>query len=408
MNARNSKEKGIYLFHLASYNDIDHIAPVIWKFLEAGEHVRCVGVSDYDFVTDYRVLELLKYNNFEFIQPDFGDKFRYKILHGRVGRMLGRYVGDNVFKWLASRLWGNRFFTDQDVKAAVFEWRGRGHLNFFDAKINGVPLIALPHGGPFTYLNDDFTQRIRKEGKKPDFSSRNEFDSVVFQSQMHAEWAERHGYERKKMAVLGAARYCKEWSRVNLKSCGEFAPKHDDDCKLKVVFFVPHWTYNVHEKLVMELLERLSVEKDIYLVVKGHTRGSGSVRSDSVSELEKRGNVEVNVEVHSPAIVKWCDIVINVSSSIAFEALIQGKLVIHASYLHDNLTIFDTGEIAHVAKNQKSLLTLLNVALNNELPSFDRSAIERFLDSHINIAGRNNILNLYHNHIISMINEDIQ
>ena len=42
-----------YLFYLNTYNDTDHISPVIWKFLEKDESVKVIYLSDYDFANEY-------------------------------------------------------------------------------------------------------------------------------------------------------------------------------------------------------------------------------------------------------------------------------------------------------------------------------------------------------------------
>ena len=47
-------------FFLRAYNDIDHIAPVIWKFIKKGEKPIVIFHTDVDYENDLR--EFLKSN----------------------------------------------------------------------------------------------------------------------------------------------------------------------------------------------------------------------------------------------------------------------------------------------------------------------------------------------------------
>lgn len=256
-------------------------------------------------------------------------------------------------------------------------------------------VCALPHGGPFTYLNDDFTREIRETGS-PDFSSRNEFTSIVFASKHHAKWAKRHGFDPKKIAVLGSARFCTEWQKINLEILPRFITKKDDSVKLKVVFFVPHWTYNVFAEEVDRALVYLASDPHIYLVLKGHTRGSGDVKNDFSSLYP---DVESNSPEPSPSLVRWADVVVNVSSSIAFEAIIQGKPVIHAQWCHHNQTIFENGLVAHVANDISQFTKLIQNSKSGRL----RAEVNLdMLREHLGFELGEDVLMRYVNHITSL------
>ena len=67
----------------------------------------------------------------------------------------------------------------------------------------------------------------------------------------------------------------------------------------------------------------------------------------------------VNSSIDSPSLVNWADVVINVASSIAIEALIQKRPIIYPFYLHRNKTIFDTPELVNLASGCEEVLSLL-------------------------------------------------
>ena len=392
-----SQIEKIFVFHLSEWNDVDHIAPVIWKFLSLGLRVRCLAVSDLDFQNDYRIKFLGSFNEFAIETPTSPDKVRYRILYGRVGRKILRIIGKRLYAYLALKIWPSRIIGKRDVESmiGVFEWRGQGHLNYYDFVLGGGLVCALPHGGPFTYLNDDFTRGIRENGS-PDFSSRNEFTSIVFASQHHAKWAKRCGFDPKKIAVLGSARFCPEWQKINLEILPRFITKKDDSEKLKLVFFVPHWTYNVFSEEVYRALVYLASDPNIYLVIKGHTRGSGDIKNDFSSLFP---DVELNSPEPSPSLVRWADVVVNVSSSIAFEAIIQGKPLIHAQWCHDNQTIFDNGLVAHVANDISQFAKLIENAKSGRLKALVNL---NMLSEHLGFELNEDVLMRYVNHITSL------
>ena len=68
----------------------------------------------------------------------------------------------------------------------------------------------------------------------------------------------------------------------------------------------------------------------------------------------------VNSSIDSPSLVRWADVVINVASSIAIEALIQQRPIIYPFYLHKNKTIFDNPELVNLASGCEEVISLLN------------------------------------------------
>ena len=74
-----SSETTKVLFLLRAYNDIDHIAPIIWKSVAAGWRVFFVFV-DSDYSEDYRI-KFVSAQGARQIQPGvikwYHDKFRH-------------------------------------------------------------------------------------------------------------------------------------------------------------------------------------------------------------------------------------------------------------------------------------------------------------------------------------------
>ena len=92
-------------------------------------------------------------------------------------------------------------------------------------------------------------------------------------------------------------------------------------------------------------------------VIKGHTRGTGSIDKKSDYKFLKT-NVMLNENTNSPAIIKWSDVVINFRAQW-YRSFVTRKNVIFPIYLHSNKTIFDDGKVVHIANNSQSLIELL-------------------------------------------------
>ena len=356
-----------YLFHLNTYNDTDHIAPVIFEFLKNKEKVRVIYLSDYDYENDYRIKLFQNNPYFSVSRASRIEFFKNKIANNNV---LAKNIR-KIFPAIVNRII-SRFLNRDLVNAAClfYEWGGPNKLNFCEARYLSVPIICLPHGFNI-YKNYDVNVSIRNkkssEGNWPDFSNRNSFDQYIVQTKRHRQGCIEWGQNSEKVSVWGSARFDPGWAKKNLGLMEDFNPKLTKHFRLKIVFFLPHWDYNVDKIKTLEAINEISSDTSIYLVIKGHTRGTGSIDKKSNYKFLKKTNVMLNENANSPAIIKWSDVVINFGSSIGIDALLQGKNVIFPIYLHSNKTIFDDGKVVHIAKNSQGLTELLKKAKKSEL-----------------------------------------
>ena len=124
-----------------------------------------------------------------------------------------------------------------------------------------------------------------------------------------------------------------------------------------ILFFLPHWDYNVDRNKCISLLGKISDLKNIHLDIKAHTRGSGALDLREKEKLGSRPNVTIPDEaIHSTLLVNSADVIVNFGSSVAFEAMRQGKPVINPMYLHDNQTFFDhSGAVIDTSDEESTL-----------------------------------------------------
>ena len=360
-----------FCFFLFHFNDIDHLTPVIWAALKRGHRVQAVMLDPtYETAGDPRLSLLADMSGYG--QSDIAAEFAlplgrwiFALRNGhprsfarRVARALLRKTG--ISTKCAARVLRN-FAPD----ACVFEWGGpgsRGRSEFFAAaKQLGIRTAFLPHGMNI-YLNTDVTSAQRANPQR-----NNEIrnwavnpDDYVFQSEHHRTQSVESGMREDITRVMGSARFCPEWLDVNSGLYPEFRTSKETKGRLKIIFMMPHWNYNVHRQATLDAIVAMARHDGLFLVIKDHTRGTGALPEAIRDDIEHRDNVEIVPDVSSTALMRWSDVVINFGSSIGLEALSSGTAMVNPSYLHSNQTVFDQTGAGHRAKDLDELMAVLD------------------------------------------------
>ena len=389
--------KSNILFFLNTFNDIDHISPIIWKVLEKKDNAYIIFINDYDYTSDYRISFLQKYSNLKI----------YKFPLAYKNSFIGKIIREICY----NRYYCTSFLKKLKINACVFEWdeiHKRGLLgNFFHAaKKEGIPTFCVPHGFSI-YLNNKASKNVisiyEKTGRGPDYSNRNGFDTYVYQSPHVLMRGIDWGQDPEKTFAWGCARYYPEWAKINLSLCPKFVPEKEVNSKIKVVFMLPHWDYNVDKEKCLDLIDKLIDKEWVYLIIKDHTRGvTGGLSNNLRKKYNSLHNVEASVSAHSPTLIEWSDIVISFGSSIGIEVLLQDKHLINPSYLHSNRTIFDETLACHLAKSHLVVMNLLKDYRNKvlkEIPLKNKDQLYR----EVIYGGKEefNVLEYYYNKIVN-------
>ena len=171
------------LVTLRTYNDIDHIVPIMWELLERGHHLIIFGLSNYDFTNDYRIKFIKNYKNIKIYLPKREKK---------------------IFKFLKYNIISILFFLIfNKIDIFLSEWK-RPHFMglwgqlFYACKILDITKIAVPHGYN-VFLNDDVNDNISKLLKTNPkiYADRNQFDHYVFATDFQRDQAIRLGIIKK-------------------------------------------------------------------------------------------------------------------------------------------------------------------------------------------------------------------
>jgi len=399
------------LFLLRAYNDLDHIAPIIWKMSSVDIPTLYMFV-DNQFRDDYRV---------KLFANSGAQEIRSSTLDNYYNKLRKRLRWQALIRWsdgVLSRVLGSRFLIENNIGVVVAEWGGpvgKSKMPFVlrPARRLGIPTVAVPHGY-HTWYNNDFNATtatvIKKTGMLPQLTNRNLYTNYIVQSENIRRYCIESGIKKEKLYVLGSTRFCKEWSDINRNLCIQNHSQKRDLRRPVVVFFLNHWTYNVDREKCINLIKKLSEEK-IELIIKGHTRGvtSGTLTCAEEALLEKRGTVSfAGPEAHSPALVGLADVIIVYGSSICFEALRQRKLVCRPLFLCRNNTIFEGSGLVYEARSDEEVTAYVrNYEIEKE-NSIDETLLKKFFDTHVENNNRGEgVLQEYVNLINSSIYNEV-
>jgi hypothetical protein len=129
-----------------------------------------------------------------------------------------------------------------------------------------------------------------------------------------------------------------------------------------VLFFVPKWQNLIDRQATIQLISTLGSHPQLQLVVRGHLRASDAALSDTEAAAFRQASVVMMSEgVSSPSLIDACDVVVDVDSSIAFDAVLRGKPYVRPRYLQDESvrTIWDELGGAHQTDSCEATVALL-------------------------------------------------
>ncbi len=375
-------------FFLRAYNDIDHIAPVIWKFIKKKQNPLIVFTTNIDYKNDYRIQFLISegpveiiedldkdYINSQIINNSFIGKFSRKFYFLKRDRssLLYKFFYKNSFD-CSKEL---KFIKDNNISQCVFEWatpyiRGEKIEKYFIAsKGIGVTTFCLPHGcNMFTHsdVNEGYRKSIQN-GIIPNQAARDEYDYYIFQNPYRRDGFTKWGLSPYKTFAWGSARWCPEWQKINLSICPDFIPKKNSHDRMKLVFMQYQSNYNIDKNKIWSLLSRIAKNSNFQLVIKDSTRhGTNYSSRQFIKNFANNDNIEfVGNEANSPKLIEWSDCTIAFGSSIGIEVLCQNKNLINPHYLISNKTHFEKFNAALNANSENEVMNYLKKMINNEV-----------------------------------------
>ena len=347
------------LFFLRHYNDIDHITPVISKWVESGHQCDVVLIGSRKFIRDYRLeylrsLDGVRVAHVSEIFSVLGYiKWRLQmlLLTGNVRRLpvIGRIVrkmADSFDEKKREPLWQDtasqlleRSFDHAGNGVIAFDWIERNSVICVEwievvvatAKNRGLGTVSLPHGD-----SPHANQLIRRGERKvePDvlFSVAGIFDRLVVPNELCAKRF-RPFLNDQAIAVLGSPRFCEEWL-TKLNELMPPSPLKQSDSRLKIVMFLRKANFTTFWEEVAEVVHMIAAFPGVELVIKPHTRSGWKQSLTKNSAIRKLPNVSIAGDsAHSVHLMNWADVIIDLATSVVFEAVRTRKPVLAADYL---------------------------------------------------------------------------
>jgi len=351
------------LFFLRHYNDIDHITPVVHKWIERGHTCDVVLMGEAHFREDFRIVyldgldgvrvaridEILSRRQFfrMRIQKLLLDRNLRGALPAVVLRMIERLLGAEkratFWEKIARRIL-ERSFAGNETGVVAFDWISSNsvfpiefvRMVVVTAQKMGLKAVSLPHGD-----SPHANKLVRVEELKlvphTKFAAASMFDQIVVPNELCATRF-RPFVDDSSVAVLGSPRYCDEWL-AKLDTLLPASPLQDEPGKLKIVLFLRKRDFSIFWDEVDRVIHLLASFPDVQLIVKAHTRGGWKQPLSRNRALRKLENVRfVASEVHSAHLLSWADVIIDIATSVAFEAVKMKKPVLAADYLHAGIS----------------------------------------------------------------------
>ncbi len=405
----------MYLFCVRHFNDVDHIAPVVWEMKQDNYPVAVYCINPkYDIQNDYR-LNFLKEQGV--IVESIYDAFDQKMnaLHHTVRHLfLWFYAKGEKFSshqvekllllsrlnQLAAQIIGRVLYELTRVSFYRKSWahyvlkKSGAQLLCFDhilpsryvvnvlleaAKEKSIPTLALPHG-VYLYTNESYKARTSARQR---FYKFNRFDYVIVQNHLRKDVLVRSGIASEKIVVLGSARFCDEWIAQNRKILPRMIKSNRQNKKLKVVFMVSKPQCRIDIERMLNTFDLLTNLGEIEVMIKPHTRTVANSRLFANLTLSNASNIL------TPELCDWADVVLVIGSSVITEALMQEKPALYLKYLHANTMLFEECGACWTIHNESELKDALQSFANKrmEVPYGDEN-VNRFL-SEVVYGGRN-------------------
>ena len=364
---------GTVLFVLAGKADADNIAPAIWSIAREG-HAVVIQVVDAEVFADLQSAWWLPQCPNVDIQ------------------LIKSCASTGVLKRLYQLGWNRwsmrRMLRQLDARIVVMEWKeGVAHrspkrwrritqwlaTDYFlqlqlAAQQLSIATVALPHGHSTktTIIHSQHVQAVMdgNAGRLP-FADRDSHAAYVFASEYHRDVIVGHStMSGNNTQVWGSARFNDEWvpKLYTATSTAQLPPLRPTQHR-RVLLFIPKWHNLVDKQRTLQLIAELGSCESLQLVVRGHLRARDTTLTEpEMALLQKADNIAwINDNTSSPSLIKACDVLVDVDSSIAFDAVLLNKPYVRPRYLQDASvrTIWDTLGGAHQTDSLSDTVALL-------------------------------------------------
>ena len=281
------------------------------------------------------------------------------------------FMGDiRIYNRAFNEEWIQREIINVKSSIMVFDWHQQKLQLVKDlisvAKKNNIKIIGVPHGGhPFT--NKLWTNKMFDNNEIFPFGKNwAAFDQVILHDYNHSKFVKLGGFPEKNIKVIGNARLCNEWLQVNDKLNESLKniqlPKRNNNL-LNILYLDHSPKYRSRKKEIIAGLNMVSNLDIAQLFIKPtvsvHNRKFPKKSSIENATSSGLANVNYVMDVPTHLLIDWADVVIGLTTSVLFEAVLKGKHLIIPKYFHDNSTIYEKYDVCWLASNDHELIDII-------------------------------------------------
>lgn len=369
------------VFFLRHNNDIDHITPIIYKWINTKNIATDIIItSDKKLLEDYRIKFLKEQSKNSkdiniFYFTDFLPK-KYQRLY-ELYKFYSRYQKIKKFTTIDKNLekivdtFMERYFVSYASTIICFDWNADELTKLIcsNAKTKFFITVALPHGDEPYWNKIQRANDINYKQAKIPYFNENFFDFIVVPNNLCKE---RYNFiTEDRVKVLGSARYNDEWIKIhdNIKSTlPNFIYEFN---KLKVLMFLrnKHWIINWEEVLIS--IKLITQFKEIFLCIKNHPRGKLTYNlTKKQSKFNNIENLYIDDDYNSSTLIDWCDIILDLGTSTCWEAIKKNKPVLNMHYLQGNYTTIGHYMPSSIIKSRDDIIENLRKFYKNKNKKF--------------------------------------
>jgi len=394
-------------FFLRHNNDIDHVVPVIHKWL-SNENIETDVIISYNknLLEDYRVkyLRSLKNVNIYFISELLEKYSKHKFFYTKIYNFI--YSLYKFHKtWLLKKflfekqileIIDKKLFNTVDEGIVVFDWTANRfrHKIVKLAKKHGLVTISLPHGDEPSINYMIYNKDLKYDFSKKDYSRFKVYDYVVVPNQLIKK--KRYlSFDQNKIKVLGSARFSDEWLDIIPKIRPSSNLDYAKD-KIKILLFLRPPSFPIFWDEVARTIKLISKFPNTYLIVNHHPRGGGALK-----ELRNTRNIlnvrHVITEIPSENLMDWADLIIDVGgTSAVWGPIKKGKPVLMPEYLHANYGTVSSYISESEIKHRDELYNfLIKFTDNKNLKFYNTDGRKKFIKEIIDVPDENVLENYY-------------
>ncbi len=421
MSSKNQSLKKAFFF-LRHNNDIDHITPVLYKWLSTEDvPTDIIITTSRSLLEDYRIKYLKKFKNANILY--INDLFKknsfsylFNIFYFKYDTQL-----DNVFKKspfvkrIANRIIkhiSNQIFKGVDKGIVVFDWTTTHFVQQMVqiAKNRNFTTISLPHGDA-PYFTKFYLKSAFNYGCLDQHEPSKIFDYVVIPNKVCLKRYENY-IEKDRIKILGSPRYNDEWREIASKLIPHFNVEESEN-KLKIVFFLRNIDYAIFWDEVVRTIKLILQFPDVYLIAKHHPRNTAAKKlTKKLLKLypEVKRNLDVNLKfiyhgMDSASLIKWADIILDLGTSITWDAVKQGKPVLMLEYQYANYsTLAHYMSETEIKCKDQLYDTMQEFITNKNYRFYNEKNRKKFINEIIDVPDKN-VLERYSKFLKRCLNE---